>query len=124
MNTDSGAEFYVRDVLNDDAGDIVVVGIPNNGIPVKVGDRFELRYKVDRDDILAGVQNPNRKDCAIVGLSVVRIDFMRKSVTELPHGATGGLYLSGDGLNGVTPGCFLQTSGGRGKTGVSVNFSR
>ena len=110
MTANDGVEFYVRDIFKDQSGETVVVGIPNNGMPVKVGDRFELRYEIDCDDVLNGVPNPIRRNCISVQLSVQRIDFMRKDVDKLPHGVTGGLYLSGAGLDGVIPTCFLRTA--------------
>jgi hypothetical protein len=102
------AEFYVRDVQKDQFGVVVVVGIPNNGEPIKVGDIFKLRYELDRDDVLSGAINPSRKNCFAVKLTVDRIDFMREPVEQLPHGMTGGLYLTGDFM-GVVPTCYLRT---------------
>jgi hypothetical protein len=102
-------EFYVRDVVKSGGGERVVVGIPNNRVPLKVGDIFKTRYEVAREEIMSGAPNPKRLNVANVELVVEKIEVYRKPVDTLPHGMTGGLYLSGTGLAAVVPHCFLRT---------------
>jgi hypothetical protein len=106
-------ELYVRDIVKDAAGEIVVVVVPNNRMSLKVGDVLRLKYELEQqtsDDIVKGLP-PNEMllNAAQIHLVVDKIDAMRQSVDQLPAGVTGGLYLSGHGLAHVVPKCYLRT---------------
>ena len=105
----SSVEFYVRNVMRTPAGDTLVVGVPNNGEALSVGDRFETQYEVSRDDVMSGTPNPARLNSLAVDLVVEKIDVMRKEVPQVPHGVTAALSLAGSGLEHVKTGCFLRT---------------
>jgi hypothetical protein len=106
-------ELYVRGVVKDAVGETVVVVVPNNRLPIKVGDVLRLKYEVEeqtRDDIVNGLPPiETRLNAAQIDLMVEKIDVMRQLVEQLPAGVTGGLYLSGSGLAHVVPKCFLRT---------------
>lgn len=104
-------ELLVRTVKAESAGHLVVIGIPNNGKPIHVGDVFTARYDAPQtvDDILAERPRPTPTNRAEIALTVVAIDSMRHQIDELPHGVTGALHLAGTGMERVTPNCFLLT---------------
>jgi hypothetical protein len=104
-------ELLVRSVKMDAAGRFVVIGIPNNGKSISVGDTFTTRYDAPQtvDDILNERPRPAPLKQSAITLTVVAIDSMRQQVIELPHGVTGALQLTGAGMEGVTPNCFLMT---------------
>lgn len=106
----SSVEFYVRSVVRTPAGEMLVVGIPNNGRALSLGDRFESKYEVSRDDVMAGTPNPSRMNSHAIDLVVESIDVMRVAVQQVQHGVTAALSLSGYGLDYVEPRCFLRTS--------------
>ena len=105
----SSVEFYVRNVMHTPTGETLVVGVPNNGEALSVGDRFETKYEVSRDDVMNGTANPARLNCLEVDLVVKKIDVMRKEVEQVPHGMTAAISLSGRGLEHVNMGCLLRT---------------
>lgn len=106
-------ELYVRGVVKDAAGEVVVVVVPNNRLPLKVGDVLRLKYEIEqqtRDDIVKGLPpSETRLNAVQVDLVVEKIDVMRQLVEQLPAGVTGGVYLSGSGLAHVVPKSFLRT---------------
>lgn len=106
----SSVEFYVRNVLKAATGEILVVGVPNNGEAVSVGDRFATRYELDRDDVLHGVTNAMRLNSSPIDLVVDKIDVMHRELPQVPHGVTAALSLSGNGLEHVVAGCFIRTA--------------
>ena len=108
---DSGTEVCVQDVVCDKQGRAVVVAVPNNRA-LRVGDKFVLSYRVPRTlgDILNERPREAPVDCMEVALTVMAIDSMRKLVDELPRGVTGGLYLSGEGMEYVVAKRHLRTS--------------
>lgn len=107
----SHIEFFVEKVTSDKRGRTVVVGFPNNEKALHVGDTFLLSYDISRsyDDILRGCPMPEPTNYASVNLTVTAIDSMRVLVDELPPGVTGGLYLSGEGIEHVVPKRYLRT---------------
>lgn len=109
IDTNRDLELYVRDVVQDKSGTIIIVGIPNNGKTIKVGDLFSVRYELSQEDILNNAPNPARLNTAAVSLSVSKIDVMRQQVSEVHHGVTCGFYFEGTGLEHVMPKCFLRT---------------
>ena len=104
-------ELLVRAVKAGPAGHIVVIGIPNNGKSIHVGDIFTTRYDVFQtvEHILAELPRPIPTNHAEIALTVITIDSMRHQISELPHGVTGALHLAGTGLEMITPNCFLLT---------------
>lgn len=107
--TENGTEVFVQDIVQDRQGRTVVIAVPDNG-PLRVGDKFILRYKITRtmDEILGEQPRKSPTDCINVALTVTAIDSMRKLVDELPRGVTGGLYLSGEGMEHITAKCYLR----------------
>src|SRR4051794_39535831 len=103
------AELHVLGVVPGEPNEVVIVGVPNNHVTIKVGDVFTTRYSLSKKDILEDVPHPPRSDEKDVCLRVKRIELLRQDVRELDHGMTGTLYLSGDGFDAVTPKCFLRT---------------
>jgi hypothetical protein len=107
-------ELYVCDVRKNAVGEIIVVVVPNNRLPLKVGDVLRLKYEVEqqtRDDIVKGLPpSETRFNVAQIDLVIEKIDVMRQVVEQLSPGVTGGLYLSGSGLEHVVPKCFLRTN--------------
>lgn len=87
-----------------------MVGVPNNGLVLSVGARFETRYELSQNDIMNGTTDPVHLNSSSVDLVVEKIDVMRKLVEQVPHGMTAALSLSGSGLEHVTTGCFLRTT--------------
>jgi hypothetical protein len=108
----ASVEIYVRDVVKNETGELVVVGVPTNRLPLKVGDVFKTRYDVSQDEIMSAAPNPKRLNVASIELVVEKIDIFRIPVDTLSPGMTGGLYLSGAGLAEVGPDCFLRTDEG------------
>jgi hypothetical protein len=110
----NSVELYVRGVVKDVAGEVVVVVVPNNRLPVNVGDVLRLKYELEkqtRDEVVRGLPPSEIKmNTAHINLVIQKIDVMRQSVQQLPAGVTGGLYLSGSGLEHVLPECFLGTA--------------
>ena len=106
-----GKELLVRDIRTDAAGRFIVIGIPNNGNSIRVGDTFTTRYDTPQtvEDILNELPRPTPMNRAEIALIVATIDSMRHQVDELPHGVTGALHLTGKGIESVTPNCFLMT---------------
>ncbi len=104
-------ELLVRSAKVDAAGRFVVIGIPNNGKPVSIGDIFITRYDAPQtvDDILNERPRPEPVNRSAIALTVAAIDSMRHQVDELPHGVTGALHLTGTGMECVTANCFLMT---------------
>lgn len=109
----SGVEVYVTDVIRNPRGETVIYGLPNNHESgVKVGDVFVLRYEISSEDARRGVPNPARLNVKEVSLRITKIEMYRgQEVAELHGrtGATGALYVSGTGLEEVTPECLLHT---------------
>jgi hypothetical protein len=105
----SNVEFYVRDVMRTPMGKTLVIGVPNNGAALSVGDHFETKYEVSRDDVINGTPNPKRLCSLAIDLVVERIDVMRKDVPQVQHGMTAALSLVGNGLEHIKAGCFLRT---------------
>ena len=107
---DSETEVFVQDVVCDKRGRTVVVVVPNNRA-LRVGDKFILSYRVPRtmDEVLNERPRGVPVDCMEVALTVMAIDSMRKLVDELPRGVTGGLYLSGEGMEYVVAKRHLRT---------------
>ena len=108
--TENYVDVLVQDVVRDRKGRLVVVVVPDNN-PLHVGDEFVTSYKLIRtiDDILNERPMPEPTDCRRVALTVTAIDSMRKLILELPRGVTGGLYLSGEGMEHVAPRSHLRT---------------
>ena len=104
-------EFYVRDVRLQESGPPLVIGVPNNGLSIRVGDVFVASYNASQtvDDILSERPPPEPRSSASVTLTVVSISYPRSSVDELPSGHTGALALSGDGLEAIAKGRILRT---------------
>lgn len=109
----NGVAVYVTDVIPNAQGETVIYGLPENrDSGVKVGDVFTLRYEISSEDARQGVLNPTRLNVKEVSLRITKIEMYRgQDVAELHGrtGATGALYLSGTGLEEVTPKCLLQT---------------
>lgn len=108
----SDTEFFVKDVLKDRTGKVLVVGFLNEGGSVRVGDQFVVKYEVPRtlDDILNERPAAAPTNICEVALKVTAIESMRELVNELPRGVTGALSLSGDGMQHVGKNTFLRTS--------------
>lgn len=106
------AEFLVEDIRKDKSGRLVIVGISNRGRGVRVGDTFVMRYDVPRslNDVLSERPLAEPINQRTVSLKVTAIDSMRTSISELPLGVTGGLYLEGDGFEFVDKRTFLKTA--------------
>ncbi|HEU0153470.1 MAG TPA: hypothetical protein VFQ84_09015 [Arenimonas sp.] len=106
------AEFLVEDVRKDKSGRLVIVGIPNRGRGVRVGDTFVMRYDVPRslEDVLDERPLADPTNQRAVSLRVTAIDSMRTLIEELPLGVTGGLYLEGDGIECLAKRTFLKTA--------------
>jgi hypothetical protein len=104
-------ELLVRTAKVGIDGHLVVIGIPNNGKAIHVGDIFTIRYDAPQtvEDILAELPRPTPTNRADIALTVVAIDSMRQQIDELPHGVTGALHLAGRGMEKVTPNCFMLT---------------
>lgn len=108
---DNEIEVFVQDVVRDRRGRTVVVAVPDNG-ELRVGDKFILSYKIPRtvEDILNERPREAPVDCMEVALTVTAIDSMRKLIDKLPRGVTGGLYLSGEGIEHVAAKRYLRTA--------------
>lgn len=108
---DSGTEVFVQDVVRDRRGRTVVVAVPDNR-RLRVGDKFILSYIIPRtiEDVLNERPREAPVDCVEVALIVTAIDSMRKLIDELPRGVTGGLYLSGEGMEHVAAKRYLRTT--------------
>ena len=107
-----GKELFVRDVRTGKAGQKVVIGIPNNGASICVGDVFLIRYDVPRstEGVSGKLPTPAPINEIKVALTVAKIEWpMRRPAEELPHGHAGALHLTGRGLENVTPNSFLMT---------------
>ncbi|MCW3838474.1 hypothetical protein ACFQ1E_20760 [Sphingomonas canadensis] len=104
-------ELLVRAVKAEATGHLIVIGIPNNGKTIRVGDIFTTRYEAPQtvEDILVELPRPTPTNRAEIALTVVAIDSMRQQIDELPHGVTGALRLAGSGMESVAPNCFLLT---------------
>lgn len=104
-------EFFVREVRAQKGGVPLVIGVPNNGLPICIGDTFRAAYRIEqsRDDILAERPPPPPTDVAIIALTVVSISYPRASVDELPAGHAGAIVLVGEGLELVVEGRLLST---------------
>ena len=106
-------ELYVREVVDDGRGKVVVV-VPNNHQNLLSGDRFVLCYDLSKDDIINAVQNPKRILVVNVDLVVTTIDLGKGMLAnELHAGHTAGACFSGRGLDAVHKGCFLRMSAGK-----------
>ena len=104
-------EFYVSEVRAQRGGPPLVIGVPNNGIPIRIGDVFRTTYRtaLTQADILAEIPRPPPTDLAEIALTVVSISYPRESINELPAGHAGALALAGDGLKLITKGYLLST---------------
>lgn len=105
----TSVEFYVREVRRMPSGECLVIGVPNNGAALAVGDRFAVTYAIGRDDVMSGTSHPSRLNSVAVELEVETIDVMHSEVSRVPHGVTAALSLVGAGLEHVKVGCFLRT---------------
>ena len=105
-------EFYVREVRAQEKGGVpLVIGVPNNGLSIRIGDTFRAAYLIEqsRDDILAEKPSPPPSDVEVIALTVVSISYPQASVDELPAGHTGGIVFAGEGLDLVAKGRRLST---------------
>lgn len=104
-------EFHVREIRTQRRGPSLVIGVPNNGLPICIGDTFTTAYRIarTREDILAERPCPPPTDLVDIALTVVSISFPWESSDELPAGQTGALVLGGEGLKLVTEGVLLST---------------
>ena len=106
-------EFYVRDVVFTSSGELIVVGVPNNGVALSLGDRFVTVYELGRDDVMSGTLNPARLNSRSIDLRVEKIDVIHEEVQQVSHGVTAGISLSGHGLEHVVTGRFLRAGQGQ-----------
>lgn len=106
------SEFFVRDILKGRAGKTLVVGFPNGGAALCVGDQFVVRYEIPRtlEDVLNERPKAEPINACAVSLTVMEIESMRALIQELPTGVTGALVLSGDGIEHVSKSSYLRTS--------------
>lgn len=104
-------EFYVREVRAQKDGPALVIGVPNNGSSICIGDLFVTSCLVEQtlDDILAGRPPAPPTDLVTVELTVTSISYPQADINELPSGHTGALVLDGDGAGAVKPGRLLLT---------------
>lgn len=112
--TSDYVDFFVEKVISDKRGRTVVVGFPNSERPLHTGDTFLVSYDVPRtyEDIVRGRPMSEPTNYISVNLTVTAIDSMRVLVDVLSPGVTGGLYLSGDGIEHIRPKCHLRTGVG------------
>ena len=117
---DKGTEVFVQDVVRDRRGRTVVVAVPDTG-DIRVGDTFILRYIIPRslDDALNERPREEPVDCVEIALTVTAIDSMRELVEKLPRGVTGGLYLSGKGIEHVAAKQYLRAATPETHAGIS-----
>jgi hypothetical protein len=111
MQTD-GKELYVCELGVAPSGQPYVIGIPNNGAAITVGDVFTSRYDVPwaLEDILNELPRPAATSLIPVQLIVSAIEWPRGLMaTELPAGHAGVLHLTGDGMESVNLKCLLMT---------------
>jgi len=104
-------EFFIREVRPQKSGPPLVIGVPNNGLSVKLGDVFVASYSASQtvDDILSNRPLPEPTHSASVALEVVSISYPQSSIDELPGGHTGALTLSGSGWENLAEGRILRT---------------
>lgn len=105
----SPIEFFVEAVLQSANGESTVAGVPNNGVALKLGDTFVLKFEVPKEDARKHPSQRSRVNLAEIELTVHRIERYRQLVDQLPAGTTGCLSLVGRGLDQLTGECFLHT---------------
>jgi len=102
--------FVVRDVIKDKSGKVMIVGFPETGSTIRLGDKFTSMYEVPRtlEDVLNERPIAKPINSCSLALTVIAINSMRRPIDVLPAGVTGALYLSGEGVEHVNKGTFLK----------------
>jgi hypothetical protein len=107
-------DVHIPMILEDKLHGRLYVGVPCNHVAVQIGDVFRVKYELVRVKDPRGGYYPRdaqRLNAESVLLSVEKIFYFRESVDILFPGHTGGLVLSGKGLEALKPDCMINTDG-------------
>lgn len=104
--------LFVREIRTDETGRSIVIGVPDNGVAISVGDVFTKLSQITHtaDDLRSGMSSFRPASYVEISLTVAAIEWpMRHDAQELPHGHTGALRLTGSGVDDVCSNCLLTT---------------
>jgi hypothetical protein len=107
---DKPITFFVKGIAHHADGERIVVGVPDNRLPLRVGSTFVQKYEIAKEDVHKHPSERQHINIKSIRLTIRQIESYRRVVDELPPGVTGNLVLDGDGISEVVDFCLLTTA--------------